>query len=49
MACVTNVCFDCNHNWAGLKKQCPKCNSEDTMQEFDEWQDHDPEPIREEE
>lgn len=41
MACVTNVCFSCDHHWAGLQKECPKCHSEDTIQEFDEEGMHD--------
>jgi len=41
MACVTNMCNECDHHWTGLIEDCPKCESKDTYQEFDEWQDHD--------
>lgn len=46
MACVTNVCFNCDHHWAGLQRECPKCYSEDTVQEFDEEGDHPPKGLR---
>jgi uncharacterized OB-fold protein len=41
MACVTNYCNQCGHCWAGLQKTCPKCNTEDCIQEFDEEGMHD--------
>lgn len=46
MACVTNSCNQCGHNWSGLQKDCPKCKSEDCFQEFDEEGDHPPKGLR---
>jgi len=41
MACVTNYCNGCGHTWWGVAKPCPRCQSEDFITEFDEWQDHE--------